>query len=266
MRRFLLAIAGLIFSASAGADPAAVLVVENGSAVDLALDLSVDGARVPGCFWVLAGKSTSFTLPPGKLAWSYSLAGMHLTGKVELSSELPKMLRCKAAQARTGDDIAKCEPAAAPESPPPSDSTAALAGAALGFLEELSQKLQKKDAKALGAMLDPPFDVEWAGDKPGKKKVKTAKQLVELRAKLDLDEKALAAAKARGNDPRTGEDDCDKGEVDWAKGEPALTCDGRDVTVALRPSKACGKQRRVDSWKLRNPGASWRLAGKSSKP
>ena len=241
----------------------ALLAVENGSNVDLAFELSVDGQKVPGCFWVLRGKSTTFELPAGKLTWSYMAAGMQLSGSAALAVDTPKMLRCAAAQARTGDEIAKCSPVAAPETLPAKDARAALLGQVVPFLEALKQKLATKDVKAVAPLIDAPLSVEWGGDKPGKKQVKTAKQLIELRARLEIDDPALAAAKARADDPRTGEDDCDQKAVDWSKGASALSCDGRDVSVRLRPSKpACGKAPRIDTWTLRNPGGGWRFAGK----
>lgn len=262
----LFACAALAAPPSAAADAAgALLVIDNASNVDVAFELSVDGARVSGCFWALRGKTTTFAVPAGKLAWSYMLAGMQFSGKTELAAGAPKKLACAAGQARTGDEIAKCSPVAAPDSSAAPDATALLASSTFGFLEELRDKLEKKDSKALGPVMDPPFDVEWGGDKPGKKKVKSAKQLVELRAKLALDPKALAAAKAAGADPRTGEDDCEKKEVDWTRGEPALSCDGRSVTVALRPSAACAKTPRIDTWTLVNPGTGWKIQGKGLK-
>ncbi|MBI3207093.1 MAG: hypothetical protein HYZ29_36485 [Myxococcales bacterium] len=264
-------ITALVGTASAADSPApapapapALLAVENASNVDLAFELAVDGQKVPGCFWVLRGKSTTFELPAGKLGWAYMAAGMQLSGSAVLGADAPKMLRCVAAQARTGDEIAKCSPATAPapEALPAKDARAALLTQVVTFLEELKQKLDKSDAKAAAPMIDPPFAIEWGGDKAGKKQVKTAKQLIGLRARLELDAKALAAVKSRADDPRTGEDDCDKHEVDWSKGEPALSCDGRDVVLRLRPSKACGKAPRIDTWTARNTGGGWRFAGK----
>jgi len=243
-----------------------LLVIENASSNDLAFEMSVAGKRVPGCFWVLRGRTTTFELPAGPLSWAYSVSGTLLSGNTQLSSAHPQMLRCRLGQAGLGGDVAKCEPAVPPETLPPRDGMAVLSNAALGSLEELARVLEKNDPEPLSALLDPPFDVEWLDGTLQTRRVKSAKHLLEVREHLRIDAKALAGAKARAGDPREGEDDCAKNEVDWAKGGPALTCTGREIVVALRPSAACGPSRRVDTWTLRNPSSSWLLAHKGVKP
>ncbi|MBK9000957.1 MAG: hypothetical protein IPM35_34990 [Myxococcales bacterium] len=242
-----------------------LLSVANDSTVDVSFEFTAGGKRLPGCFWVLRGRSTTFELPRGHLTWSYSIGGAQFSGGADLSAGFPKMLRCATAQARLGGDVPKCEPASPASTPPPKDSQAMLVGATLGFLAELSQTLQRGEESAVAELIEPPFTVEWTGEVPGTRRVKSARHLLEVRSELALDPVALAAAKARGGDARSGEDDCGKNEVDWSKGEPALSCDGRTVSVALRPSAACGRFGHVDTWKLESSGDRWRLVGKGLK-
>lgn len=210
----------------------------------------------------LRGRTTTFELPRGRLLWSYTMAGTPFSGEADLTMGLPRMLRCGTTQAGLRGDTASCEPAPAPETPPPDDASAALAGSVLGFLEQLARDVEREDLTALGASIEPPLDVEWEGESPGSRRVKHARHLLEVREHLGLDPKVLAAAKARTADLRTGEADCVKHEIDWSKGGPALTCDGRDVSVTLSAGPDCGNIRQMSTWKLRNASHGWQLVGK----
>lgn len=240
--------------------PTGTFVVDNGASVDVLFQLTVAGKRLPGCFWVLHGRSTAFELPRGRLDWSYSSAGTQFTGSTQIAPGRPKMVSCRTAQARLTGDVAQCEPAIPPDALPPNDAGAALSGKVLGSLQDLALRLEQGDEAGVAELIEPPFEV--AGGERGPRRVKNARQLLEVRAQLELDAKALAAAKARGGDARTGEGDCAKNAVDWSKGDPALSCDGHEVTVALS-SSACSP--RVNTWKLRNSGPGWVLVGKGSK-
>lgn len=250
-------------AATAVAHPAR-LVVENASNVDLAFDFAVDGKRVPGCFWVLAGKTTSFALPAEKVRWSYAVSVMQLVGSVELSADQPKKLSCKAWTNRYGDEDAKCELAPAPEALPAEDSSRALAESALGFLQTLGDALAKKDKKGIAPLVALPLELSWLGEKPGKKKLKSAAQLIASRAKLGLDGEWLARAKAAGG-VFSGADDCEKNAVDYTRGEPALECKGREVVVTWRQTPACDKARPLDTFRLVSTGSAWKLAEKGAR-
>ena len=241
------------------------LVVENGSSVDLSFEFTAAGERVAGCFWVLKGRSTTFELPSGDLEWAYTISGTRYSSRAVILTSHPSALSCRTTQARLGGDVATCESADAPAVLPPQDSIATLTDATFGFLEALGKQLQKGDEKSLGGLVRPPFDVEWAGETPGARRVKSARHLIEVREHLELDTQSLQAARARAADPRTGEDDCVKHEVDWSKGGPALGCEGRSVTLLLRPTAACGKFPHINSWQLTSEDRNWQLTGKGVK-
>jgi hypothetical protein len=243
----------------------ALLVVQNDSKVDISFDIAQGGKSIPGCFWVLAGNKTTFALPAGKTRWAYSVSVMQLVGSVELVADQPKMLRCEAWTNRYGDDDAKCKLTAAPDPVPERDSERALAESALAFLTDLGDKLAQKDRKAAGALVKLPLQIEWGGDKPGKKKVRNTLQLLQSRARLGLDAERFAAAKSANAALRTGVADCEKKSVDFAQGEPALSCQRRQLTLTLSATPPCGKGPAFDTWQLVNKGASWKLTGRGTK-
>jgi len=252
-------------TAPSAATADALLVVQNDSKVDLSFDIAQDGKSIPGCFWVLAGKQTTFALPAGKTRWAYSVSVMQLVGSVELIADQPKMLRCEAWTNRYGDDDAKCKLTAAPESPPEQDSERVLAESTLAFLGELAQKLADKDKKAVRPLVKLPLEVEWGGDKPGKRKLRNVLQLLQSKRQLGLDAERFAAAKGANAALRTGEADCEKKSVDWTKGRAALSCQRREVTLTLSATPPCGKGPAFDTWKLVDKGASWKLTARGTK-
>jgi hypothetical protein len=243
----------------------ALLVVQNDSKVDLSIDFAQDGKSIPGCFWVLAGKQTTFALPAGKTRWAYSVSVMQLVGSVELVANQPKMLRCESWTNRYGDDDAKCKLTAAPDTLPAEDSERALAESAVAFFGQLDEKLGAKDKKALAELVKLPLEIEWGGDKPGKRKLRNALQLLQSKSHLGLDAERFAAAKGANAALRTGEADCDKKSVDWTKGDAALSCQRREVTLSLSATPPCGKGPAFDTWKLVNKGASWKLTARGTK-
>lgn len=266
MRALLLLLTAALSTSLAAAEPEAQpvlarLVLQNDSKVDIGFELTLDGKAVPGCFWVMHGRSTTLALPPGKLRWSYSVGAIQLVGKLDLAGEQPKMLACSAWVNKLGQDDASCKLGEAPETLPPEDSLDVLADAVFAQLDALAGAFQKKDAKALASLGSFPMDVEWGGKKPGKKRVQKAKDALAHKAAYALDPKLFATAKLGRGGARTGVEDCEKKSVDWSAGEPALSCKGQEVTVTLS-APACGSTAYANTWTFTNRSQTWQLFSK----
>ena len=266
MHRKLLVLGALIVPSVAGAEPDAKpeqarLVLQNDSKVDIGFELTLDGKAVPGCFWVMHGRSTTLALPPGKLRWSYSVGAMQLIGKLELAGDQPKRLKCKEWVNKYGQDDASCELSDAPDALPPEDSIDVLADAIFAHLEALAGAFQKKDAKALAALGSFPLDVEWGGKKPGRRRVAKPRDALAQKGAFALDAKVLATVKDRRGGALSGVEDCEKKVIDWSAGEKALSCKGQEVTVTLS-APACGSTAYANTWTLSNHSSTWQLFSK----